>query len=285
MTFSPRFIIRTLALTLGISLLAGCSITGRMANSLTASVNGQSDPLLIGEALPTLIVTVDALIGNNPDDPDLLFAGARLYGAYGGFFVKEESRQVALTNKALSLAKRGLCETLYDLCIALDKDQQTFDLALKSIDDLDDLPALMAFGGAWVGWLQANAGDFGALTQMPRVRQVIEHAVALDESYDYAMGHIYLGALNSQIPPSLGGRPDIGRSHFERAIELTKGQNLIAKALFAQTYTRLVFDQTLHDQLVEEILQASPNVDDLTLMNSLAQQMARELKASSSDYF
>jgi hypothetical protein len=285
MAFPPRVITQIFAATLSIFLFAGCSITGRMASSLTASVNGQSDPQLIGEALPTLIVTVDALINNNPKDPDLLFAGARLYGSYGGFFVTDTDRQIALTNKALSLANRGLCQTLDDLCDALNKDNQSFEAALKAIDHRGDLPALMSFGGAWVGWLQVNAGDFTALTQMPRVRRVIEHAVALDETYDNAIGHVYLGALNSQIPPSLGGRPDIGRGHFERAIELTGGQNLVAKALFAQTYCRLVFDQELHDQLVEQVLQANPDVEGLTLMNALAQQIARELKASGSDYF
>lgn len=285
MAFSAPAIKQFAAVTLSVSLLAGCSITGRMADSLNASVNGQSDPTLIGEALPTLIVTVDALINNSPKSADLLFSGAKLYSSYGGFFVEDSDRKAKLTDKALSYAKRGLCQTLDDLCEALDKDDQAFDAALKEIDDVDDLPALMSFGGAWVSWLQVNAGDFTALTQMPRVRQLLEHAVALDETYDNAIGHVYLGALNSQIPPSLGGRPDIGRSHFERAIEISNGQNLVAKALFAQTYCRLVFDQELHDELVEQVLQADPQAGELTLMNSLAQQIARELKASGSDYF
>lgn len=285
MAFSPRVFTQLIAVSACISLLAGCSITTHMANSLNASVNGQSDPALIGEALPTLIVTVDALIDNDPEDPDLLFSGAKLYSSYGGFFVKEPERQVKLTNKALSYAKRGLCQSLHQLCASLDQDDEAFSAALKDIDDLDDLPALMSFGGAWVGWLQINSGDFTALTQMPRIRQLLEHGVAMDETFDNAIGRIYLGALNSQIPPSLGGRPDIGRSHFERAIELTNGKNLVAKAMFAQTYTRLMFDQELHDQLVEEVLQANPEAEGLTLMNSLAQQIARELKASGSDYF
>lgn len=285
MAFSPRALTQIIAATLSISLLAGCSITGRMANSLNASVNGQSDPELIGEALPTLIVTIDALIDNDPEDADLLFSGSKLYGSYGGFFVEDNARKVKLTNKSLSYAKRALCQTLEELCAALDQDDQAFETALKAVDDSDDLRALMSFGGAWVGWLQVNAGDFSALTQMPRIRRLVEHGVSLDETFDNAIGHIYLGALNSQIPPSLGGRPDIGRSHFERAIELTSGRNLVAKALFAQTYCRLVFDQELHDQLVEQVLQANPESAGLTLMNSLAQQIARELKASGSDYF
>ncbi|HBS41153.1 MAG TPA: hypothetical protein DEA26_00630, partial [Oceanospirillales bacterium] len=88
-----------------------------------------------------------------------------------------------------------------------------------------------------------------------------------------------------QVPPSLGGKPEVGREHFEKAIALTEGHHLMAKVLFAKQYARLMFDQDLHDSLLEEVLAAEPEYDGLTLINGLAQRQAQELLDESSDYF
>jgi hypothetical protein len=83
----------------------------------------------------------------------------------------------------------------------------------------------------------------------------------------------------------MGGHPEVGRLHFERAIELSQGRNLLAKVMFAQQYARLVFDRDLHDRLLEEVLAADPEASGLTLSNVLAQQQALELLAGSPDFF
>lgn len=46
-----------------------------------------------------------------------------------------------------------------------------------------------------------------------------------------------------------------------------------------------MFDQALHDRLLEEALTADPRVPGMTLMNTLAQRQALVLKATSKDYF
>ena len=87
------------------------------------------------------------------------------------------------------------------------------------------------------------------------------------------------------MPPGLGGKPEIGRAHFERAIELSNAQNLLAKVFFAESYARLVFDRELHDRLLNEVLASETRVAGLTLMNTVAQQQARELLGSADEYF
>ena len=77
----------------------------------------------------------------------------------------------------------------------------------------------------------------------------------------------------------------MGREHFERAIALSNGHNLMAKVLYADRYARLTFNQQLHDQLLKEVLATSSKRKGYTLMNTLAQQQARELLATSDDYF
>ena len=114
---------------------------------------------------------------------------------------------------------------------------------------------------------------------------MLKRVVALDDAYEDGTAHLYLGVLNTQLPPQLGGHPEIGREHFERAIQLSRDRNLMAKVLFAQRYARLVFDRELHDRLLGEVLAADPEAPGLTLSNVLAQEQARVLLDTSADYF
>ena len=77
----------------------------------------------------------------------------------------------------------------------------------------------------------------------------------------------------------------LARAHFEKAIEVSAGKHLMAKVLYAQQYARLMFEQELHDQLLQEVLAADPQAEGLTLINQLAKQQAAPLLAESAEYF
>jgi hypothetical protein len=87
------------------------------------------------------------------------------------------------------------------------------------------------------------------------------------------------------LPPAAGGKPEKGRAHFERAIELSGGRNLGAKVDFAEGYARLLYERELHDRLLNEVMEADPVEPGNTLLNVLAQERAEELLASADDYF
>jgi hypothetical protein len=59
----------------------------------------------------------------------------------------------------------------------------------------------------------------------------------------------------------------------------------MAKVVYARHYARLVFDRKLHDKLISEVLAADPDVPGYTLVNTIAQQQAKQLAASADDYF
>ena len=118
-----------------------------------------------------------------------------------------------------------------------------------------------------------------------RVEALIRRVVELDPSHRAGAPYLYLGVLETLLPAALGGHPEEGRRHFERAIELSGGRDLMAKVLLASEYARMVFDRELHDRLCREVLEASPEAPGLTLNNALAQERARQLLDSSSEYF
>ena len=147
------------------------------------------------------------------------------------------------------------------------------------------MPELYQIGSAWAGWTQANSDDFAAIAELGRVKSVMARVAELDETWDYGGPHLYLGVFETLLPPSLGGRPEVGRAHFEKAISISEGKYLMTKVMFADQYARLLFDRELHDQLLGEVVAADPALPGLTLINTVAQRRAHELLESADAYF
>jgi len=161
---------------------------------------------------------------------------------------------------------------------------QEFKHTLSTLN-VKDVPDLFTLGSAWSAWIQTHRQDWDAVAEIPRVEAIMERVVELDEVYRDGAAHLYLGVLSTLLPSALGGKPDVGKQHFERALEISKNKNLMVKVLYARHYARLVFDRKLHDRLLNAVIEANPDVSGYTLGNTLAQQQAKELIKSGEDYF
>jgi hypothetical protein len=281
--------IRSLLALFLIVPLAGCasmmsSATGRLASDLSDAILEQNDPETVEAGAPAYLLLIDGLIRDNPKSGDLLRSGAKLYSAYAGVFVKDAERAQRLTDKSRAYAERALCQHRSELCGLDQRPYDDFRAALAGLNK-DDVPTLFTYAAAWAGWIQAHSGDWNAVADLAKVRTAMERVVALDETYERGSAHLYLGVMTTLLPPALGGKPEEGRAHFERAIALSQGHDLMAKVEYARRYARLVFDRTLHDRLLNEVLQAPATAPGLTLSNTLAQRAARELIKSADSYF
>jgi hypothetical protein len=256
-----------------------------MTEGLTSAVLDHDDPETVREGSPAYLLMVDALIAGDPNNAGLLIAGAQLYSSYTSAFVHDDPPRAArLAERGRDYGWRGLCSVEPSTC---DSWQLPFDEFQAIIDGVDEkhVPALFAAGAAWATWVQVNRSDWVAVADKARVEAIMLRVVALDESYRRGAAYTYLGVLNSIIPAALGGKPEQGRKDFERAIELSDGQDLMTKVLLAKEYARLVFDRELHDRLLREVLAADPDVPGLVLLNTMAQEEAKVLLAEADDYF
>ena len=255
-----------------------------MADSLSTAILNSRDLALVRDGAPAYLILMDSLVLRSPDDPSLLSTAASLNGAYAGAFVTEPERLMELSGKALSLAERAVCAGLDDGCELRTRKQVDYDGWLAE-RRAQDVPLLYGLGTAWAGWIQANSDDWAAIADLGRVKAIMTRVAELDESYDYGGAHLYLGVFETLVPAALGGRPEVGRGHFEKAVELSGGTHLLTKVMFARLYGRLVYDRELHDRLLQEVLDADPEVDGLTLINLVAQEQATELLNDADDYF
>ncbi|GAA5110286.1 hypothetical protein GCM10023339_11020 [Alloalcanivorax gelatiniphagus] len=264
-------------------ILQGCGLA-RVGDSLGKGVRQNGDLATVEAGLPSYLLMIDGLIVNWPERESLLLTGADLYGAYAGLFVDDPARAARLNDKALGYALRAACVHQRQYCQARKMDVPAFEALLADADQ-DDVPVLFTLGSAWAGYIQTHSDDWNAVAELSRVRLLMERVVALDEGYQYGQAYMYLGVLNSLLPASLGGQPDAARADFLRAIELSDGDNLLARVLYARHYARLVFDRQLHDTQLRAVLDADVDVADLTLQNAYAKREARRLLDSADEYF
>lgn len=260
------------------------SATDRLAGNISTAIQNENDPATVEAGMPSYLLMVDGMIEGDPGNEHLLVTGSELYGAYAGAFVKDPERSKRLSLKARDYSDRALCAHDARLCNVWGRPFAEF---AKAIDGLQarDVPVLFASGAAWAGWIQANASDWNALASLAKVKAVMTRVAAVDETHEHGEAHLYLGVIDTLLPPALGGKPEEGRAHFERAIELSGGKDLMVKVEYARHYARITYDRALHDRLLNEVLAADPTVPGLTLRNVLAQREARELLASADSYF
>jgi hypothetical protein len=277
------------ALLLCACLLAACGsvmrkATQQFSDNLTTAILNEDDIGTVRDGVPAYLVLIDGLIEGDPQSPETLLAGAKLYGAYAGGFVDDSERAQRLAGRAYAYARRALCVREKPLCEALDAPFETFVGALKQSDP-KDIATIYGFGAAWAGKIQVNSSDWNAIADLPKLQALLARVNELDASYDNGGASLYLGVINSLRPASLGGKPEEGKAYFDKALELSGGRNQMVRVLYAQFYARLVFDQALHDKLLNEVLVADPVAPKLTLINMLAKRKAKALLESGKDYF
>ena len=83
-----------------------------------------------------------------------------------------------------------------------------------------DVPLAYGLGASWAGWMQANADDFAAIAELSRVKILMQRMLELNPEYDNGGPYLYMGVFESLLPPSVGGKPQLAREHFEKAVEI-----------------------------------------------------------------
>ncbi|MEX0942425.1 MAG: TRAP transporter TatT component family protein [Pseudomonadales bacterium] len=258
------------------------SVTSRMADDLASTILNSRDIATVREGVPAYLLMMDSFLKSSPDNPALLLAAANMNSSFSNF--TDESRTRLLTDKALSYSLRAACIEQQALCGVRGLPFAEFRRVVDGRKE-SSVPVLYAVGVAWAGWIAAHSDDFNAIAELGKVKYLIARVIELNEEFDHGGPHLYMGGLETALPPAMGGNLDKGQMHFERALEIGNGQYLMTKVIYAEQYARLAFDQELHDRLLEEVLQADPVAEGMTLSNVFAQERARTLLADSNEYF
>lgn len=279
-----------LVLIAAIPAVSGCAAlmsraSEQLAADLRTAVVNHNDPETVRDGAPAWLLMTDALAAGSPGNPGIQAQAAQLYAAYAGEFAAADAdRARRLSARARGYGRAALCARRDDACGVFELPFQDFERRIDRFK-ATDADAMFAAAIGELAYIRARSEDWIAIAELPRAQALLERVVEVEPTYGEGSAQALLGVLHSLRPPALGGRPEVGRDHFETALEISGGRDLMTKVLYAEHYARVTYDRALHDRLLNEVLEAEVEAEGFTLTNALAQRRARVLLANAGDYF
>ncbi|MCL2006667.1 MAG: TRAP transporter TatT component family protein [Treponema sp.] len=291
-------------------LLSSCSIN-RMAinavsNALTGAgsaevFTGDSDPQLVGDALPFAIKMYEALLSQNPDHQGLLLTTGSLFIMYANAFVQSPAEMLDPVFdyyerlEAMERAKQLYLRGHEILISALDKKYRGFASATVfegTLDSLlartriDDIPLLYwAAAGGFLAY-SIDLFDFELGAGIPEWTAMMARAYELDPDYsDGAIDTFYILYYGS-LPELMGGNRELAEVHYRRALEKSRYLSAGVFVAYARAVAIPAQDYDSFRESLEMALAIDPNLDPANrLLNVLSQNQARFMLDNEWEYF
>jgi predicted anti-sigma-YlaC factor YlaD len=288
---------------------AACSIN-RMAaraaaGALTADgsagvFTGDSDPELVGQALPFAIKMYEALLAANPGHQKLLLTTGSLFVMYANAFVQSPADMLPPEEFEARDTGRQRAKELYIrgttlLYSALDKKYPGFSTAAIQDETLQPLLKKCKKGDTGLLYWTAAGGlaaysidvlDFDLGARIPEWGAMIQRAYELDPDYSVAALDEFLFLFYASLPEQLGGSKEQAEVHFRRALEKTKGNSAGVYVSYAQSMCVPAQDYEGFKENLEKALAVDVNADVSTrLVNIINQRKARFLLDTAYTFF
>ncbi|HIJ91298.1 MAG: TRAP transporter TatT component family protein [Desulfobulbaceae bacterium] len=285
--FFARQRVLVVLLVVALFLLPGCAsmVIPPMIGPVVKNLNRQADLELVCDGVPSYLLMLDSLLVSDPDNARLLAYGTQAYTAYASLSPEcgRPQRAAMLGERAREYGLR-LLGTHKGLAGAEQIPLAGFSEAVQSVGS-GEVEKLFWGGYGWATWIGFSKGAPAALADLPKIEQLMLRVLALDEGFYHGGAHLFLGIYYGSRPVMLGGRPDVSRAHFERALVLGHRRFLPTLVAYAEYYARQTFDRELFVRLLEEALAFDlAQAPDLTLPNVLARRRAQKLLAQVDDF-
>jgi len=232
---------------------------------------------LVCAGTPAYLLMIDSMLVSSPNNYALLQTGAQSYSAYA-MTLEEcggDSKRIApIADKAKIYGLRLL---RHYLPLTDEQDYEAFDRKLARLDR-GDVPDIFWGAFGWLTWVKYQQGLPEALADIYLIEKIMARLLEIDESYQGGSIHLFFGSFYAAKPAMLGGRPDLSKIHFEKALQLAGRRFLMTQTTYAETLARTTLDQELHDQLLKEVL-AFPqdSAPEFGLSNQIAVSKAKRL--------
>jgi len=297
-------ILRVIALPLA-AMLCGCSVNTLVANALTgegssAVFTGDSDPELVGDALPFAIKVYEALLDSTPKHQGLMRVTGSLFVMYANAFVqgpaetlpqtewqaREESlkraKQLYLRGNAILYRALNQKYPGFNEAAAKEETLQTF---VKKFKKEDTALLYWAVAGGLAAF-SLDILDFDLAARIPEWKLMIERAYELDPNFGGASLEEFLILFYGSLPELMGGDKERAKTHYQRALEKTGGNSPGAYISYAQSICVPARDYDTFKDCLEKALAINPDADPSTrLVTIISQRKARWMLDNAWNYF
>jgi len=229
---------------------SACSIerwaTDKAADALagdTAVIARDDDPELVRQAVPFSLKLMESLLDRDPRHAGLLLATARGFTQYSYAFVQLDADMLEDQDLAAALRGRQRAKRLYlrardyglrGLEVAhpgfhdqLRHDAQGAAMSLRRAD----VPLIYWTAVAWAAAVGEARDDPGLIGDLPQIDALAARAAALYG--DFGAGALQGFLISYEMARE--ARPDVARTHFERAVQLGHGHSAAPYVALAES--------------------------------------------------
>jgi len=221
----------------------GCSIkrmaVNKMGNALASggsTFQRDDDPDLVGDALPFGLKFMESLLAESPRHKGLLLATASGFTQYAYVYVQQKADETEPVNLAQATELRLRTRRLYlrargyalrgpalkypGIEQSLRQDPAAAVRPMKK----EDVPLMYWTAASWGAAISLSKNNPDLVADQPVVEALIDRALQLDESWDQGSIHGFLIGYESSRIGGQEGAARRARSHFDRVMELSKGE-------------------------------------------------------------
>lgn len=137
--------------------------------------------------------------------------------------------------------------------------------------DPEDAPDLLWLGATWLGRVATDAERVSAIADLWIGVLLVEHAARLDETVEYGLAHMILGAYHAR-----GAVAEMAqaKTEFDRALALSQGKYLMVQVQLAQRYYCQKHDRENYEATLRAVIEAKDPLPEARLQNTIAKRYA-----------
>jgi predicted anti-sigma-YlaC factor YlaD len=289
-------------------LFASCSINKMamkaVSNALTAPgstdvFTGDSDPQLVGEALPFAIKLYETLLSSSPDHQGLILTTGSLFVMYANAFVQspaemEPPERYAEREEGKARAKKFYVRGADLLYGGLEIKYPGFGGAFKegTLDSYlakmkkEDVPYLYWGGAGVLAAYSLDNFDLELGVRIPEVGAMMVRAYELDPDFNNGAIDDFFILFYASLPVNIGGDKGKAKLYYQRAVEKTKG---LAAGPYVSYAVSLCIPEQDYDTFKEKLetaLAIDPDDDPANrLVNILSQKKAQYYLDNAGNFF
>jgi tetratricopeptide (TPR) repeat protein len=236
--------------------------------------------------MPADLKLMEGLLKSAPQNTQILTALSMGFTGYGLLFLEDEDSERAAS--FFARAKAYAMEALGDEGRKLQEVALNLDWARTLLRDLgrEDLEPLFWASLAWNSWVNLNLDNPSALAQMGVAQACIERLLEIDPTFLYGTAHVLMGTILAAKPAILGGNAAAAKTHFDKAMEISKGAFLLTPYYYARYYAVKAQDKDLFARLLDGALaRPADELRDVCLLNTVMKEKARSLLGRIDEFF
>ena len=257
----------------------------------------EEDPELVRDSLPFLLKTIESIIEAEPARQDVLLFANTGFVLYANAFLQADAAIAEWDDYDLALELNERARRMYlrardyglrnvevdhpGITARLQSDPEAAVTAFEA----EDVESVYYLGGAWMLAISLGLDQPALVADLPAARALLDRALELDESFERGALHSAFVTLES-VGETMGGSYVRAREHFDRAVELSDGQDAgpylaLASGVSVAEENREEFRELLETAIAIDPDEAPAN----RLLNLIAQKRARVLLDHIDDLF